>query len=127
MSAFLNSNNLGPKLESLVKRWHAEAEMFRRRGQDATAALIESFVTELEASLHEWDLESLTLQEATKESGYSYSALQKMVGKGRLPNVGDKNRPRVRRGDLPRKPSRSTPVQDESVPDLASTILANRV
>lgn len=48
-------------------------------------------------------LEALTLEAAERESGYGYSALQKMVADGRLENVGVKGRPRVRRCDLPKK------------------------
>lgn len=111
----------------LTSRWRNEAEIFERRGAANQAATLMSCADELEQWMRERELEKLSLTQATEESGFSYSALQKMVAKGRLTNVGDKNRPRVRRCDLPRKPSRSTPVEDEAEPDLAGTILANRV
>ena len=111
-------------LSELAEQWRAEAEMIRRRGQEALAAMADSYADELEAALREHDLEALTLREAAEESGYSYSALQKMVTKGELQNVGDRHRPRVRRGDLPRKVRRPEPHFHE--PDLAGMILVSR-
>ncbi len=77
----------------------------------------------MEAALREQALEALTLNEASEESGYSYSALQKMVADGKLPNLGDRNRPRVRRGDLPRKAGQLPRGPSDGEPDLAGTIL----
>ena len=108
MSAFLNS--LGPKLESLVKRWHAQAELFRRRGQDATAVLIESLADELEGDLGEWEDEHLTIKDAAAESGYSEEHLRRLVREGKLDGErapGGKSHIRLRRVDLPTKPSKS--------------------
>lgn len=113
-------------LADLPSHWCHEAELLRRRGQDALAAMADSYADELEAALREHDLEALTLQEAAVESGYSYSALQKMVAKGELPNLGDKHRPRVRRGDLPRKAGRLGSERQDVEPDLAGRILAGR-
>ena len=90
-------------LDHLARRWRDEADTLRRRGATAQAVVLESCAEELETVLRERDLEALNLRGASEESGYSYSALQKMVAEGKLPNMGDKNRPRVRRGDLPRK------------------------
>ena len=117
---------MGSSCEGLSHRWREEAKTFRHRGADQQALLLESCACELELAIQEDSLESLTLREAADESGYSYSALQKMVARGELPNVGEKNKPLVRRGDLPRKPGRSEPVQENGEPDLAGTILANR-
>ena len=66
-------------------------------------------------------LEELTLGDAAEESGYSYSAIQKMVASGELSNLGDKGNPRVRRGDLPRKAI--APPTQSGEPDLAEMIL----
>lgn len=89
--------------EALAEKWRQEAAMMRRRGQSDTAELLESCALELEADAREWELAALSLEEATKESGYSYSALQKKVASGELENVGRKGSPRLRRCDLPRK------------------------
>jgi hypothetical protein len=113
----------GNRPHELVEQWRDEAEFFRRRGQEALAGMAESYAAELETTLQEHAMEELTLQEATQESGYSYSALQKMVANSELQNVGEKHRPRVRRCDLPRKAKRASRDSD---PDLAGRILASR-
>ena len=68
-------------------------------------------------------MEALTLGQAAGESGYTYSALEKMLRRGELPNVGERGSPRVRRGDLPRKAARQ---HSGDQPDLAERVLAGR-
>jgi hypothetical protein len=91
----------------------------------AHATLLESCADDLETVLRERELEALTLKEASQESGYSYSALQKMVANNTLANVGDAYRPRVRRGDLPRKPGQLLRPDADSEPDLVGRILGS--
>ena len=110
-------------LQSLAARWCEEAAVLRRRGAEAQATVLEQCASELEATLREHALEALTLQEASRESGYSYSALQKMLARDELQNIGQKHRPRVRRSDLPRKLRRAS---RDAPPDLAGRILASR-
>jgi hypothetical protein len=109
----------GEHRSSLPEQWRQEAALFRRRGAGAQAETLESCAAELEAWEHQRALETLTLEEAEQESGYSYSALEKMVRRGELENVGEKGKPRVRRGDLPRKVRRE-------LPDLAGPVLEGR-
>ena len=109
---------------ALASRWRTEANVLRKRGAVAQAVALESCADELETVLRERDLEALTLQGASEESGYSYSAIQKMVAEGKLPNLGDKNRPRVRRGDLPRKAGQLPRGPSDGEPDLAEKVLA---
>jgi hypothetical protein len=111
-------------LALLTTHWREEAQMLRRRGAEAQACVLEQCAEELEGALRESDLEALTLEQAAEESGYSYSALQKMVARDELENVGEKHKPRVRRGDLPRKARRTAHGDDD--PDLAGMILAHR-
>jgi len=54
-------------------------------------------------------LEALSLPQAASESGYSADHLAREVRVGRIPNAGRRGAPRIRRGDLPRKPGR---IQD---------------
>ncbi len=110
-------------LDGLAAQWREDAETLRRRGATAQAVLLESCADELATVLRERDLEALTIQQASEESGYSYSALQKMVAKGELANVGDKHRPRVRRGDIPHKIQKRRLQALDGEPDLAGTIL----
>ena len=108
----------------LVSQWRHDADTLRKRGAEVQAVALESCAAELEEAYREHALEALTLTEATQESGYSYSALQKKVASGELSNVGTKNGPRVRRGDLPRKAGRLPRGPSDSEPDLVGTIVA---
>lgn len=53
----------------------------------------------------------LTLEQAARESGYSARHLARLAREGRLPLLSDG---RVRRSDLPRKPSRRPPSAQET-------------
>ncbi|MGH7628447.1 MAG: hypothetical protein ACREOF_03500 [Gemmatimonadales bacterium] len=110
-------------LADLVARWRDEAAPFQTRGARAATEAAESYATELEAWSREHELEAITLEQAAAESGYTYSALEKMVRRKELPNVGRKGAPRVRRGDLPRKPCRREPERDHGI---AALTLAGR-
>ena len=112
------------EIESLARRWREESKGLRQRGAETQAAVLESCATELEEHERLISLEALTLEEAVLESGYSYAALQRMVASGYLENVGRRHRPRVRRGDLPKKGSRASAFQGE--PDLAAQVLASQ-
>ena len=88
---------------------------------DPLVSTLLSVADEIEERALAHALEELTLRDAAEESGYSYSAIQKMVANGELSNLGDKGSPRVRRGDLPRKPI--APPTQSGEPDLAGMIL----
>jgi hypothetical protein len=109
-------------MEALAQQWRAESALLRRRGAEAQAAALESCAADLEQEEQRFSLEALTVEQAVGESGYSYSALQKMVADRRLPNAGGPHRPRIRRCDLPKKPSGREQAKGE--PDLASLVLA---
>lgn len=108
-------------MSALAARWREEAAILRRRKATDLAELLEDCATELEAEERERALEALTLEQAVSESGYTYSALQKMLAEGELPNAGKKGKPLVRRGDLPRKARRAL------TPDLANAVIAGRI
>ena len=109
-------------LQNLASEWRTEAELFRRRGMEDSARLVESYQGDLETRIHEWGLEALTLEEAALETGLAYDTLQKKISRGGLPNAGEKRAPRVRRCDLYGTP-RPRLVEDES---LAEVILRRR-
>ena len=50
-----------------------------------------------------WREEVLTIGEAAATSGYSVDHIRHQVAEGKIPNIGVKGSPRVRRGDLPLK------------------------
>lgn len=108
----------------LAERWRGEAALARRIGADAAATVLDKCASELDAARREEQLRTVTLREAAALSGYSYSALEKGVRMGRLPNAGTKHRPRLRVGDLPRKGGRPRPAAVE--PDLVQRVLAGR-
>ena len=115
-----------PRTPRPVDRWREEAALHKRRGTLApVAAILEACATEQEAFDREHALEALTLEQAAAESGYSYSALEKLVRRRELVNVGQKGAPRVRRGDLPRKPTHPDPAVN--VDDLATLALRGRL
>ncbi len=89
--------------------------------QDPLVSTLLSVADEIEERALAHALEALTLGDAAEESGYSYSAIQKMVASGELSNLGDKGNPRVRRGDLPRKAI--APPSQSGEPDLVGMIL----
>ena len=105
-------------LRDLVSQWRTEVDLLRKRGSKAVAAAVESCAGELEQTLVEADLEALTLDQAAEESGYSKSHLSRLIAADRLPNAGRRNAPRIKRGDLPRKPE--DPMDDG--PDLVGRI-----
>ena len=104
---------------SLAHRWRDEATLLRRRAASPQADVLESCAAELEAWTRERALEALTLDRAAEETGFSYSALEKMVRAGKVANVGRKGAARVRRGYLPIKPTgRRTKPGDRSIAAL---------
>jgi hypothetical protein len=105
----------------LAQRWREEAALLRRRAATLQAEVLESCAADLEAWARERELEALTLDRAAEETGFSYSALEKMVRAGKVANVGRKGAPRVRRGDLPRRPVAPRP---DFAPDLAARVLS---
>lgn len=109
-------------LQKLAAEWRAEADLFRRRGLEDSARLVESYAGDLESRIREWGLEALTLEEAALETGLAYDTLQKKISRGRLPNAGQKRAPRVRRCDLYGSP-RPRLVEQES---LAEDVLRRR-
>ena len=104
----------------LAQRWREEALLLRRRAATLQAEVLESCAAELEACSKERDIEALTLSQAADESGFTYSALEKMVRRGAIANVGRRGAPRVRRRDLPR---RANPGGRELAPDLTARVL----
>ena len=90
----------------LSLEWREKAKEFRRFGADDQAVTLDYCADDLEETWRIWQTEPLLLEEAAKESGFSYSSLQKRVSDGEIPNIGKPGQPRVRRQDLPRKTPR---------------------
>ena len=89
----------------LIAQWRSEAETLERCGHESTSKLIRRLALEAEEALRDDSEETLTLAEAALESSYSTEHLRKMVASGAIPNAGEKGRPRIRRFDLPSRPT----------------------
>jgi hypothetical protein len=111
--------------DALGAAWRDRAAELRRYGAEPQAVTLEAAAAELDAALREAADEPLTLAEAAEESGYSERRLRELVAAGEVPQAGRKGRPRVRRGDLPRRPSRRATTGYDARAD-AARLLANR-
>lgn len=107
-------------LSDLVHAWREEAEHFRRRGVEDRATLIESLADDLEVHLREAQHETVNLTDAAKLSGYSTRHLRRLLRDGELQNVGRKNAPEIRVGDLPRKAGCDLPTEPLPVLRISS-------
>jgi len=92
------------RVTELAGIWRRHAEMLRRYGDDRGATVLEALAGQLEEAIQEQECEVLTLSQAADESGYSKRRLRELVAEGKLPNQGERGRPRILRGDLPVKP-----------------------
>lgn len=94
--------NVAP-LERLVDAWREEADLFRKRGMERLAEMIESYADELERRLREWEMEALTVPEAAEESGHTADHIRRLIRQGKIQNAGTESSPQVRRCDLAQK------------------------
>ena len=110
-------------LLALAEKWRSDADVLEQRGASSVAAVWRLAADELDVFLSAWETERLAIAEAVQESGYTRSALEKMLRRGDIVNAGEKGKPRVRRCDLPRKAG-GTPRDEEGEPDLAAAVWA---
>lgn len=87
--------------------WRTRADELGRFAP-AAAEAFRAAADELEAALATAEDEALDLTTASLESGYAARTLREHIARGKVPNAGSKHRPRIRRGDLPRR-TRSAP------------------
>ncbi len=99
----------------LPQAWREQAEHFRQLGAAGQACTFEHCAKKLEATLESYQTKALSLAEAARESGYSKDGLARLVRERKIPNVGRKNAPRIRRRDLPRKPNGDVLCRAEQV------------
>jgi len=110
-------------------KWHTETATFRRRHALVDAAtLCEELLEDFEA-VTVFELEGeLNLRQAAIESGYSADHLGMLVRHGKIPNVGRPNAPKIRRRDLPLRPSRARqPRSTEAGYDMTSAKIARAI
>lgn len=88
-------------------RWSAVRTTLAEAGALVDGArLLDRVLADAEAVFATEEAETLTLAHAARESGYSRDHLARLLRSGTLPNAGRPRSPRIRRSDLPRKPSR---------------------
>ena len=90
-------------LPDLAARWREEAGLLRGYGASEAAATAELHAQQVIEAVKRAEDEELTLEEAAVASGYSKRRLSELIKEGTLSNVGARGRPRLRRGDLPRR------------------------
>ncbi len=112
----------------LALRWREEALVLEERyGDPRGAELFRLCARELEEAIRCDQDESLTLQEAAATSGYSIDHLRHQVAEGKIPNIGRRGSPRVRRGDVPLKLARQECTTGPDAAATARSILQSRV
>lgn len=94
-----------------IRLWRADAEVLRRRGAVARAAMLERLAAELEEDLARDAPPLVDLGRAADLSGYTRGHLRRMLMEGGLVNHGSEARPLVLAADLPRKPGGRAPSQ----------------
>ena len=93
--------------EEFAAKWSAEAEVMQQRGALVNgAALIEEVLQDFDSTIGDFWNQTLTLTEASRESGYSIDHIGLLIRQGVIHNAGRLHAPRIRRRDLPRKPTR---------------------
>jgi len=99
--------------------WRERAETLRTYGDPNSARLWDIAAVELERATQLFTAETLSLTEAARASGYTADHLGSLVKRGKIPNAGRTNAPRIRRSDLPpnkRPGGRGRPARPKSVP-----------
>jgi hypothetical protein len=91
-----------PDPVDLPSTWRTRAAELERYAP-AAAEAFRVAAAELEEDRRKAADEELTLGEAARESGYSERRLRELIAEKKLPNVGRKHAPRLRRADVPRR------------------------
>lgn len=111
------------KVAELLARWAGQAALLEEVQSPAAKAFLRC-ARELEAAIDAEAAEPLTLDQAAAESGYDKDSLGRFMRAGQIPNAGQRHAPRIRRGDLPRKPP--PPAPDLTAKALMRIVPAGR-
>jgi hypothetical protein len=94
----------------IVVKWETKAQEFHQLGALVNGAALCRAILHDFASAQATEADRVaSLAVAASESGYSVEHLGRMVRQGRILNAGRPGAPRIRVGDLPRKPTRKLP------------------
>lgn len=92
--------------KEILDRWEQrrkEWSLFKTTVDGATIA--DQVLSDLESLLGAGADELLTLAQAAEISGYSAEHLSRLIRSGTIPNAGRKGSPRLRRKDIPLRPT----------------------
>lgn len=106
MKSLAHTRTLEELLRTLVASWRRRAEPFAAHHCDAVAAVYNLLAGEVETALRAWDNETVSIQDAAAESGYSAEHLRRLARRGRIGSErgpGAKSHLRLRRDSLPAK------------------------
>lgn len=93
------------RASDFMTKWEMRRdELDRLHAHVDGAILCQEVLGDFAAVTSSQDEEHLTLREGAALSGYSADHLARLIRQGTLPNAGRRGAPRVRRGDLPRRP-----------------------
>lgn len=117
-------------VDALRQRWLTRRDELRRlHALVDGATLCDELLGELDRLADDAANELLPLRRAAAESGYTADHLGRLLREGKLANAGRANAPRIRRGDLPRKPRRAVAAGPERAydPDADARSLVSRL
>ena len=81
--------------------WRERAETLSTFGDPNSARLWNIAATELERAMELSAVETLTVADAARISGYSAAYIGSLIKNGKITNAGRTHAPRIRRQDLP--------------------------
>jgi hypothetical protein len=103
----MQERNNRPELSQLSAQWRERAHDLRKwAAAESAAAALETAASELDAVLSAQGAQLLSLRDAAELSGYSDDHLGRLIRTGKIPNAGRTHAPKIRRADLPLRPSR---------------------
>ncbi len=101
------------KPAEFIAKWEARANELERMGALVDGAtLCRDLLKDLEALRGANEDDLLSLADAAATSGYTRDHLSRLIRDGKIPNAGRRGAPRIRRGDLPRRPRAVAPSQN---------------
>lgn len=107
----------------ILEHWRLRRDEFKKLQASVDGARIcDEVLADLEAIVKGGLDDLLSITQAARESGYSARQLSREIRAGRLRNFGRAGAPKLRRGDLPRKPGHLSPSPQAAIVGTATQI-----